>query len=60
VPGTQVFLADDGAASALTEKRKWWHAAQQLWVRTAPHRSSGMLRQSADNASSCAGDSHCG
>jgi hypothetical protein len=38
VPGTQVFLADDAAASALTAKRKWWHTAQQLWVRTAPHR----------------------
>jgi hypothetical protein len=35
VPGTQVFLADDAAASALTAKRKWWHTAQQLWVRAS-------------------------
>jgi hypothetical protein len=36
VPGTQVFLADDAAANALSAKRKWWHTAQQLWVRAAP------------------------
>jgi len=33
VPGTQLFLADDMAAAALTAKRKWWHAAPLLWVR---------------------------
>ena len=36
VPGTQLFLADDMEAQALTAKRKWWQAAPQLWVRCVP------------------------
>ena len=36
VPGTQLFLADDMEAQALTAKRKWWQTAPQLWVRCVP------------------------
>lgn len=36
MPGTQLFLAGDESVSGLAAKRKWWHAAQQLWVRRTP------------------------